>query len=252
MIKPYYEEPNITIYNGDCLEVMKELPDQSIDCVITSPPYNMRLRIRNGEYTQREMGAHFSKKYTDFNDALPMEEYYKFHSIALKEMLRISPIVFWNIQIVTGSKEAIFKIIGDFARDITDVIIWDKGFGQPSMNNGVLNRGYEMIIVFEAERKNGRTFNKYYFKRGTVQDVWRLGRGGDLSIKEHTAIFPNELVLNVLENWTGPGATILDPFLGSGTTARVCKDLNRKCIGIEISKKYCDIAIKRLGQEVLF
>src|SRR3990167_10191713 len=109
------------IYNEDCLETMKRMPDNSIGCIITSPPYNMRLRIRNGEYTQREMGAHFSKKYTDFADALPMEEYYKLHSQVLKEMLRVSPIVFWNIQIVTGSKEGIFKIIGDFAKEITDI-----------------------------------------------------------------------------------------------------------------------------------
>ena len=89
------------IHNTDCLKFMQTLPDKSIDCIITSPPYNMRLRIRNGEYTQREFGAHFSKKYTDFGDALPMEEYYKFHSNCIKEMLRISPLVFWNIQIVT-------------------------------------------------------------------------------------------------------------------------------------------------------
>ena len=250
-MKPYYQEPNITIYNGDCLEVMKELLDSSIDCVITSPPYNMRLRIRNGEYTQREMGAHFSKKYTEFKDALPMEDYYKFHTDCLKEMFRLSPIIFWNIQIVTGSKEAVFKIIGDFSRWITDVIIWDKGFGQPAMNGGVLNRGYELIIVFERDRKNGRTFNNYVFKRGEMQDIWRLGRGNDLNIKGHNAVFPVLLVNNILNGWTRSSDTILDPFLGSGTTARACKDLGRKCIGIEISKKYCDIAVQRLAQEVL-
>ena len=61
MIKPYYEEPNIKIYCGDCLEVMKEFPDKYFDCVITSPPYNMRLHIRDGGYIdRREFGGHFS------------------------------------------------------------------------------------------------------------------------------------------------------------------------------------------------
>ena len=70
------------------------------------------------------------------------------------------------------------------------------------------------------------------------------------SFKEHPAEFPIGLPNRVIEIYTNEGDTILDPFLGSGTTARACKDLGRKCIGIEISKKYCDIAVKRLGQEV--
>ena len=234
------------IINADCLEVRKEMPEKSVDLVFTSPPYNMRLRIRNGEYTEREFGAHFSKKYKEFGDALPMGVYYQFHSNCLREMLRVSPIVFWNIQIVTGSKEAVFKIIGDFNREITDIIVWDKGFGQPAMNNGVLNRGYELIIIFESERKNGRTFNQYYFNRGTMQDIWRDGRGGKGQIEGHTALFPETLVNRALLGWSKAGDTILDPFLGSGTTAVVASQLNRKFIGIEISKDYCAIAEERL------
>ena len=234
------------IYNEDCLETMKRMPDNSIGCVITSPPYNMRLRIRNGEYTQREMGARFSKKYKDFADALPMEEYYKFHLKALKEMLRISPIVFWNIQIVTGSKEAIFKIIGGFAKEITDIIIWDKGFGQPAMHNGVLNRGSELIIIFEKERKDGRTFNKYCFERGTMQDIWRIGRGGKGEEETHTAVFPIELVSNILKGWTKENETIYDPFMGTGTTAMACKLLKRNYIGSEISAEYTKLAEDRI------
>jgi site-specific DNA-methyltransferase (adenine-specific)/modification methylase len=235
------------IHNIDCLEFMKTLPDKCIDCVITSPPYNMRLRIRNGEYTQREFGAHFSKKYKDFGDALPMEEYYKFHKNVLLELLRLSPIVFWNIQIVTGSKEAIFKIIGDFAREITDIIVWDKGFGQPAINEGVLNSAYELIIILESDRKNGRKFNQCYFGRGTVQNIWRLGRGGKGKVKTHTAVFPIKLVTNILEGWTKEGDTIFDPFMGTGTTAVACKHLKRNYIGCEISADYCKIIEDRLS-----
>jgi len=246
---PYYEEPNIKIYCGDCLEVMKEFPDKYFDCVITSPPYNMRLHIRDGGYIdRREFGGHFSIKYKHFQDGMPMDKYYKFHSNCLKEMLRISDIVFWVVQIVTGSKEALFNIIGDFSKQIRDIIIWDKGHGQPAINKGVLNRGYEMIIIFE-NGPAGRTFNKYYFNRGELQDVWRFKR--DRAINEHRAVFPVGLVKKILYNWTRSGDTILDPFLGSGITLRACKDLGRKCIGIEISQEYCDIAVKRLGQEVL-
>jgi site-specific DNA-methyltransferase (adenine-specific) len=239
------------IYNADCLDIMKLIPDKSIDLVITSPPYNMRLRVRNGEYTEREWAEHFSKKYKNFHDALPIKEYQQFHTKVLKELLRISPIVFWNIQIVTGSKEAIFKIMGEFAEDITDIIVWDKGFGQPAMNPGVLNRGYEMIIVFEADKQNGRTFNKYYFNRGELQDIWRIKRSRDLDTSEHFAMFPESLVSKVLLNFSKRNDLIFDPFLGSGTTARVAKNLNRRFIGIEISPEYCKIAEDRLKQQVL-
>lgn len=67
------------IYNCDCLEGIKQLPQQSVNLVVTSPPYNMRTRIRNGEYTVREKSEHFSKKYEYFPDDLPIEEYYEFH-----------------------------------------------------------------------------------------------------------------------------------------------------------------------------
>jgi site-specific DNA-methyltransferase (adenine-specific)/modification methylase len=234
---------------GDCLEEMKKMPNKSVDCVITSPPYNMRLRIRNGEYTEREWAEHFSKKYDEFHDALPMKEYQEFHTRVIKELLRISPIVFWNISIVTGSKEALFKIIGEFAREITDIVVWDKGFGQPAMNNGVLNRGYELIVIFEAERKNGRTFNKYCFDRGTMPDIWRMGRGGKENEKNHAATFPCELAERIIIGWTKTDDVILDPFCGTGTTGVACKRLNRDFIGIEISPKYLEIAKTRIEKQ---
>ena len=239
------------VIQGDCLEIMKQMPDKCVSMVFTSPPYNMRMRIRNGEYTEREWGEHFSKKYEDFHDALPIEDYYKFHSDCLKEMLRVSPLVFWNIQIVTGSKEAIFRIIGEFAKSITDIIIWDKGFGQPAMNNGVLNRGSELIIAFEDNKKQGRTFEKYEFERGTMQDIWRYGRGGNGETKGHGAVFPLDLVSNAINGWSKKDDLILDPFLGSGTTCVAAKQLNRRYIGIEISPKYVSIAEQRLRQDIL-
>ena len=84
----------------DCLEGLKLLSDNSIDLVVTSPPYNMRTRIRNGEYTTREKSEHFSKKYEHFSDDLTIEEYYDFHKSVLTELLRVSKCVLWNYQIV--------------------------------------------------------------------------------------------------------------------------------------------------------
>ncbi len=114
------------ILNEDCLETLNRFTDNSIDIVVTSPPYNMNLRIRNGEYTSRQIVKEFSTKYFNFTDNLPIDEYYEFHRKVLSELLRVSPLVFYNIQIVTGSKRAFFKLIGEFADNLKDIIVWDK------------------------------------------------------------------------------------------------------------------------------
>lgn len=235
---------------GDCLEVMKHIPDGAVDLVVTSPPYNMRTRIRNGQYTERERSEHFSKKYSEFHDALPVQEYYQFHSACLTEMLRISKTVFWNIQIVTGCKWAALKILGDFADQIRDVIIWDKGNGEPAMHESVLNRQFEMIIVFEPGDVSGRVFRNSNFERGTMGDVWDLGRGENLP--GHAACFPLSLPTRAIRYWSDNKSTILDPFAGSGTTLVAAKQLGRHYIGIEINQKYVDICNERMRQTELF
>ena len=239
---------DIRLIHGDCLEVMKTFADGEFDTVVTSPPYNMRTRIRNGQYTTREWGSHFSIKYSSFHDALPIDDYYRFHSKALHEMLRLAAIVFVNIQIVTGSKEAWFQIIGDFAKQIKDVIVWDKGEGQPAMHPAVLNSGYELILILEANTSAGRAFTKSYFERGTMSNIWRLGRGGNGSIKGHGAIFPESLANRIITGWTIESDHILDPFGGSGTTAVACVKTGRRCTSIEIDEDYHAISVKRVAE----
>ena len=102
------------VYFESCLETMKRMEDGSVDCVITSPPYNMNLRIRKGEYCSRQIVKELSTKYSSFDDNLPIDEYNTFHSNVLRELLRVSKVVFYNVQIVTGSKRSVFKMMGDF------------------------------------------------------------------------------------------------------------------------------------------
>lgn len=240
-----YISEDIKLLYGDCLERMKEIPDKSVDMILTSPPYNMRTRIRNGKYTTREKTEHFSKKYKYFNDALPIDEFYSFHKNCITEMLRISKIVIYNFQIVTGSKEAFFKIVGDFNKDIKDIIIWDKGFGQPAMHEKVLNSAYEMLLILEDDKKKGRVIKNSTFKRGELQNILRIGRGKKIS-DTHSACFPEELAETIIKNFSKENDTVLDPFMGSGTTGVACMNLNRKFIGIEISKEYLEIAKERI------
>jgi len=232
---------------GDCLEVMKDIPDKSIDMIFTSPPYNMRTRIRNGKYTTREKSEHFSKKYSNFDDALPIDEFYDFHKKCINEMLRISKIVIYNFQIVTGSKEAFFKIVGDFNKDIKDIIIWDKGFGQPAMHEKVLNSSYEFILIMEDDKKCGRVIQNSTFKRGELQNILRINRVNS-KIKGHSAVFPLKLAETIIKNFSNENDTVLDCFAGSGTTAIACINLNRNYILIEKEPKYVNIIRERLKQ----
>ncbi len=240
------------IFNESCLDTMKRIPDNFVNVVITSPPYNMNLRIRNGEYCSRQIVKEISTKYEDFPDNLPIDDYYKFHSEVLKELLRISNLVFYNVQIVTGSKRAIFKMIGEFSENLKDIIIWDKRYGQPAIGEQVLNRRSELILVFEKDYPISRQFRSAVFKRGTLDDVWVIDRERK-NVEGHGATFPEKLISTILENFSKKKDIIYDPFIGTGTTAVVSKKLGRNFIGSEISKKYYKECNKRLKEaESLF
>lgn len=236
------------IYNQDCLEGLKQLEDNSIDMVLTSPPYNMRTRIRNGQYTTREKSEHFSKKYKYFSDDLSIEEYYEFHKKVITELLRVSKIVVYNYQIVTGSKEAFFKLVGDFSADIKDIIIWNKG-GQPAMHEKVLNSCYEFVVIFENDGKKGRMINNSYFGRGTQNNIIS-GFHKQNNVEGHGACFPLDFAKKLISMFSQEDDVILDPFMGSGTTAVAANQLKRNYIGFEISPEYIKIAEERLNKEV--
>ena len=240
------------IYNESCLETLKKMPDNYINLVVTSPPYNMNLRIRKGEYCSRQIVKEISTKYEGFSDNLPIEEYFEFHSNVLKELLRVSNLVFYVVQVVTGSKRALFKLIGEFNENLKDIIIWDKKTAEPAIQQQVLNRQSELILVFENDYPISRQFRNATFKRGTLNDIWQIDRNRNNKKKEkeksHGATFPETLISRIVENFSKKGDKIYDPFLGTGTTAVVAKKLKRKYIGSEILKDYCKIASKRLKE----
>ena len=237
-----------TIFNESCIDTMKRIPNDFVDVVITSPPYNMNLRIRNGEYCSRQIVKEISTKYEDFSDNLPIEDFYEFHSTVLKELLRISNLVFYNIQIVTGSKRAFFKMIGEFSENLKDIIIWDKRYAQPAIGEQVMNRRSELILVFEKDYPISRQFRSATFKRGTLDDVWVIDRERS-NVEGHGATFPQKLIFTILENFSKEGDVVYDPFMGTGTTAAVAKKIGRKYIGSEISKRYFDLCNELLSKE---
>lgn len=233
------------IYNEHCQLTMARMPDKFVNLTITSPPYNMNLRISGGRYVSRQIVKELSTKYTDFDDNLPIDDFYELHKGILSELIRVSNIVFYNIQIVTGSKRAFFKLIGHFSDQLKEIIVWDKVNGEPAMQFGVLNRQTELILVFDYENAISRMFKDASFDRGTLSDCWQIKRGKKKN-KSHGAVFPEQLVKKIIDNFSVEGNLIYDPFNGTGTTAFVSKVNNRNYIGSEISKDYCDYTEQRL------
>lgn len=235
------------IYHGDCLEVMKGIPDKSVDLVFTSPPYNMNLRIRNGKYCSRQIVKGITTKYKNFDDNLPMEEYYEFNKKVIGELLRVSDLVFYNVQFLTGNKRALFKLIGEFNEKLKEIIVWDKINAQPAIRDNVMNSQFEVILVFDDNNAIARRFRQANFERGTLSNVWRIKRGKKYST-DHGATFPVELAEKVIANFCCEGGVVLDPFIGLGTTAIACLNTDRQYIGIELDEQYVEIARRRIDE----
>ena len=136
------------IYNESCLETLKKY---LIILLIQSllRPIQYEFKNKKGEYCSRQIVKEISTKYEGFSDNLPIEEYYEFHSKVLKELLRVSNLVFYVVQVVTGSKRALFKLIGEFNENLKDIIIWDKKTAEPAIQQQVLNRQSELILVLK-------------------------------------------------------------------------------------------------------
>lgn len=240
---------SVELLNIDCMEYMKGLEDNSFDLCITSPPYNMNLRVnhRGDGYCSRQIVKEISTKYENYHDNLPMDEYENFLNNVASELVRVSELTFFNIQMVTGNKPALFRFLGNHADNIKEVIIWDKARAQPSISEGVLNSRFEFIIVLGAN-PIARAFPVPVFEKGTVDNVWQIPVENSHN-KAHRAAFPEYLVNHILKNFSKPNQSLFDPFLGTGTTAISAHYNNLSFTGCELDEDYYKAACERFDQQ---
>ena len=230
---PYYHHGGVTIYCGDCLEIMPKLGMQ-FDLCFTSPPYNKGRQ--SGAY------ANMRNAYESWSDDLPADDYTRWQLECVEQMARISDAVFYNHkpQIKNGGVTLPTEYI-PAGRNLRQVIIWDRGGGfNHSPGQFVPRCEWIMLVAGKEWRMPERG-------SGTIGDVWRVPCETERT--DHPCPFPAKLVSIAIEA-TG-AETILDPFGGSGSTARAAKDLGKECVMIEKEEKYCEIAAERLRQEVL-
>ena len=240
----------MNLINGNCLDHLKTFPDNTFNLVLTSPPYNMNLRIRNGKYCSRQIVKELTTKYVDFPDNLSIDDYLNFNRQVITECLRVAPLVFYNVQFLTGNKVALFKLIGEFATSLKEIIAWDKVNCEPAIGELVLNSQFEVILVFDKFNAISRKFNNGNFRRGELSNHWSIKKSKSKD-KSHGAVFPLELAHKVISNFSHPNDSILDPFMGAGTTGEACIELNRHFTGIELSNHYFTVASKRLSEKSL-
>jgi DNA modification methylase len=264
------------LYNQDCLLTMQQIDDNSVDMVLTSPPYD-DLRTYN---------KHLSGNKTEYNGySFPFEQ-------IAQELFRIvkkGGVVIWVVGDATNKgsetgasfRQALyFKECGF---DLYDTMIYQKT-GTPFPQKDRYNQIFEYMFVFSkgkpntfnpimkknvtagavrhsrkfrnadgemVEGFNGKPINEY----GVDNNVWIMRNGMYKSTKdivafEHPAIFPEELAIRHVVSWTKENDLIYDPFMGSGTTAKAAIQLKRNWIGSEIDESYCDICEKRLNSLV--
>ena len=228
-------------YCMDCLEGLRALPDKSIDVQLTSPPYNMRQHSYGGRTTrQKWINAALADGYEDYDDCMPDDEYAAWQHEVLLEMARVMKddgVIFYN------HKWRILENKVNDRRDIVydvplrQIIIWQRNGGM-NFRPGYFLPTYEVIYMIA-----GPQF-KLAPKANALGDVWSIPqeRGNP-----HPAPFPIELATRAISSTTG--RVVLDPFMGSGTTALAAERLGREWIGFERCQRFVDMCEERIRAE---
>ncbi len=225
---------------GNAVDIMKLIPDGAVDLVVTSPPYNLKNSTGNGMKDGRGgkwSSAALINGYSHYDDNMPHEKYVEWQRECLSEMLRIisnEGAIFYNHKwrVQAGLLQDRHDIVSGFP--VRQIIIW-KRKGGINFNPGYFLPTYEVIyLIAKPKFKLAKKANAY-------GDVWEFGQE---SKNKHPAPFPEELIERIISSTNAK--IILDPFMGSGTTAVVSKNLGRKFIGIDISPEYCHMGQERL------
>jgi DNA modification methylase len=238
------------IFLGDCRQ-MKEVPDESVDLVVCSPPYNN------------------SRAYANYSDNLPWDEYMDFLKAVWLECMRVLKVggrLAVNTNQVNRQPSVpvpamVTCQLIDLGFLMRGLIVWNKGvnkncgtaWGSYLMpTNPILRDSYELVSVFSKstfkipKQDVAPDITKEEFLEWS-KSLWTIPCESAKRIG-HPAPFPVELPRRLIKFYTYPGSTILDPFCGSGTTAVAAKMLGRHYIGYDISQEYIDIANRRLAE----
>jgi site-specific DNA-methyltransferase (adenine-specific) len=228
------------VINGDSLSIMKDMPSSCIDLVVTSPPYNLKNSTGNGMKDGRGgkwSNAALINGYSSYDDNLPHDVYSEWQHNCLVEMYRLlkdDGAIFYNHK--WRVQNGLMQDRNDIIRNlpVRQIIIW-KRKGGINFNKGYFLPTYEVIYLIAKPNFTLRP------KANAYGDVWEFNQ--EMKNK-HPAPFPVLLIDRIISSTNAN--IILDPFMGSGTTAIVAEANKRNFIGIELSEEYCIMANERI------
>ena len=228
------------VYVGDCVELMNKMPAESVGLIVTSPPYNLRNSTGNGMKDGRGgkwSNAELINGYKEHSDDMPHDEYVAWQKECLTSMIRVlrnDGAIFYNHKwrVQGGLIQDRQDIVGEFP--VRQVIIWQRN-GGINFNAGYFVPTYEVIyLICKPDFKLAP-------KANAQGDVWNIPAEKD---NPHPAPFPVELAQKCIASTTAE--VILDPFMGSGSTAIAAEAQGREWIGFDISKDYAKLAKERI------
>jgi modification methylase len=229
------------VHCGDCLKLLQKMPAASVGVIVTSPPYNLRNSTGNGMKDGRGgkwENAKLIEGYADHDDAMPHDQYVKWQRECLTAMMRVlreDGAIFYNHKwrVQGGLWQDRADIVEGFP--VRQIIIWKRD-GGINFNAGYFLPTYEVIyLICKPDFKLAP-------KANAIGDVWQIPQENN---NPHPAPFPVELAQRCIQATTAE--IVLDPFMGSGTTAIAAEVCGRKWIGTELSSDYCKVARERIA-----
>jgi len=223
----------ITLYNSDCLEQLKTIPENSIDIIITSPPYN----LGNTHHTRE-------KRHKPYEDNMPEEEYQKWQIEILKECFRVltsSGSLLYNHKhrIKDGLAISPYEWLLKTPLKLKQMLIWVNG--SPNFDKCRFFPFTEEIYWLSKTEK------VQFINKESFSNIFKWTPEG--TGKFHSRAFPKKMIFDLLQCFPDSQA-VLDPFMGSGTVGVVCKTFNKNFIGIEKNKTFFDYAKKRIDLDL--
>ena len=241
------------IYNMDCINGMKGIPNCTIDLVITDPPFAIDFKAKRSNYNRTE-----SRVIDGYNE-ISKEDYYNFTTKWMREIYRVlkesgSMYVFsgWN------NLKDILIALDEIGFITVNHIIWKYQFGVVTKRKFITSHYHCLYVCKNDEKRKFFPYSRYKKEEndkdgGSLhykdkEDVWIINREYWTGDQKTPTKLPAEIVKKILQYSSEEGDVVLDPFLGSGQVAVISKMMNRQHIGFEIVKEYYEFAQKRLKE----
>lgn len=271
--KPYFQDDNFVLYRADCLKILEQLSENSIDMIFADPPYF----LSSGSFTCQN-GKMVSVKKADWDLSNGMKKDFDFHLNWIKACRRVLKPhgTIW----ISGTYHSIYQcgfILQNIGFHILNDVAWFKPNAAPNLSCRFITASHETLIWARKEKKAKHTFNyktmvdwdnnykknvkcvscgnisRYetmHEKGKQMRSVWAINTPQRIekTFGKHPTQKPQELLRRVVLASTNKGDVVLDPFTGSSTTGLATHLYGRKFVGIDLEKKYLDLSIKRFKE----